>query len=186
VKFPNFIAVLRMMRLEGAKSMTSEDAEREKRKSSPVVSYGNIPGQIKCEEGIDCRLVGFPTNLLYSQLADRETDAVTAKFLFMMCAFDPTRLLADKEFRKKLRAVWYYPDKASYIEDEQTRQMQYTSRKPNTYSITVTWSKVHSRWETRKYKGGDLIRFSFGEDYRLAMWQTTYSGPQYDETLDTE
>jgi hypothetical protein len=43
-----------------------------------------------------------------------------------------------------------------------------------------------SQWETRKYKGGDLIRLRFGKDYGLAMWQTTDSGPQADETLDTE
>ena len=104
----------------------------------------------------------------------------------MMCAFDPARLLADKELRKKVRAVWYYPDKASYMEDEHIRQMHYTSRKPSTYSITVTWNKHQSRWETRKYKGGNLIRLSFGKDYRLAMCQTTHSGPQADETLDTE
>jgi hypothetical protein len=166
--------------------MTSEGAKKEKRASSPVVSYGNLPRQITCDNGVDCRLADFPVNLLYSQLADPETDAVTAKFLLMMCAFDPARLLADKELRKKVRAVWYYPDKASYMEDEHMRQMHYTSRKPSAYSITVTWNKHHDRWETRKYKGGNLIRLSFGKDYRLAMWQTTHSGPQADETLDTE
>ena len=97
--------------------MTSEGAKKEKRASSPVVSYGNLPRQITCDNGVDCRLADFPVNLLYSQLADPETDAVTAKFLLMMCAFDPARLLADKELRKKVRAVWYYPDKASYMED---------------------------------------------------------------------
>ena len=125
-------------------------------------------------------------DVLYSQIADAETDRKTAEFLLMMCAFDPAMLIADKEFRKKVRAVWYYPDKASYTEDEHIRQMQYASRKSSTYSITVTWNKDHDRWETRKHKGGDLIRLSFGKDYDVATWHTTYLGPQADETLDTE
>jgi len=165
--------------------MSSEDAKKEKCESRPVVSYGNIPRQITCNNGVDFRLAGFPANLLYSQLADPETDAVTAKFLLMMCAFDPAGLLADKELCKKVRAVWYYPDKASYIEDEHIRQVQYTSQKPSTYSITVTWNKDHDRWETRKHKGSELIRLSVGKDYKLAMWQTTDLALQTDETLDT-
>jgi len=87
---------------------------------------------------------------------------------------------------KKVRAVWYYPDPASYIEDSHKRQIQYTSRRASEYSITVIWDKDETRWETRKYKGNELVSLAFGKDFNSAMWQTTVIGPQIDEVLDTQ
>jgi hypothetical protein len=104
----------------------------------------------------------------------------------MMCAFDSARLLADKQLCKKVRAVWYHPDPASYIEDEHIRQMQYKSRAASQYSVTITWDKDRGRWETRNYRGYELVRFALGEDYRLAMLHTTWFGPELDEPLDTQ
>ena len=104
----------------------------------------------------------------------------------MMCAFDPAKLLGDKQLCKKVRAVWYYPDPTSYIEDEHKRQMQYKSRKAGEYSITVVWDKDESRWETRKYKGNELVFLAYGKDFNSAMLHTTLLGPQIDEALDTE
>jgi hypothetical protein len=124
VKSPDFIAVLKlMMRLEGAKIMLSNDTTEQQDASGPVRLFGNLPRRIRPNEGADSRLAGFPANLLYSRIADPETDKGTAKFLLMMCAFDPARLLGDEQFRTKVRAVWYYPDAASYIEDAHKRQM---------------------------------------------------------------
>jgi hypothetical protein len=153
---------------------------------SPVCLFGNIPRRIRPDEAVDSRLAGFPVNLLYSQIADPETDRETAKLLLMMCAFDPAKLLGDKELCKKVRAVWYWPDPTSYIEDGHKRQMQYNSRKAGEYSITVIWDKDQSRWETRKYKGDELVSLAIGGDYNSAMRQTTLLGPQLDEALDTQ
>jgi len=116
--------------------MISDDTKTRKDASSPIL-FGYLPRRIQADGGVDSRLAGFPTNLLYSQIADQETDRESAKFLLMMCAFDPAKLLADKQACKKVRAVWYYPDPASYIEDAHQRQMQYTSRKAGEYSVTV-------------------------------------------------
>jgi len=153
--------------------------------SSPVFLFGNVPRPIRPDESVDSRLAGFPANLLYSQISDPETDRETAKLLLMMCAFDPAKLLGDKELCKKVRAVWYWPDPTSYIEDGHKRQMQYNSRKAGEYSITVIWDKDQSRWETRKYKGDELVFLAIGKDYDSAMRQTTLVGPQFDEALDT-
>lgn len=165
--------------------MIPDNTERQKGASNPVSSFGNVPRRIRPGESVDPRLVGFPVNLLYSQIADPETDIETAKFLLMMCAFDQAKLLGDKQLCSKVRAVWYYPDPSSYIEDEHQQQMRYKSRKMGEYSITVVWNKDQSRWETRKYKGNELVRFAFGEDFNSAMRQTTALGPQVDEAPDT-
>lgn len=103
-----------------------------------------------------------------------------------MCAFDSAKLLEDKQLCKKIRAVCYYPDPASYIEDEHIRQMQYKARKVSEYSVTVTWNKCRNRWETRKYRGYELVHFAFGDDYNSAMLRTTAFGPAIDENFDTE
>lgn len=152
---------------------------------SPVFLFGNIPRPIRPDETVDSRLAGFPANLLYSQITDLETERETARLLLMMCAFDPAKLLGDKELCKKVRAIWYWPDPSSYIEDGQKRQMQYTSRKASEYSITVIWDKDQSRWEMRKYKGDELVFLAIGKDYDSAMRQATLLGPQLDEALDT-
>ena len=98
---------------------------------------------------------------------------------------EEARLLGDEQFRTKVRAVWYYPDSASYIEDAHKRQMQYNSRKVSEYSVTVLWNMDETRWETRKYKSNELVLFDFGKDFNSAMWQTTTLGSQIDEVLDT-
>lgn len=134
-----------VMRLEGAKSMIPNDTKTQKEASSPARWFGNLPRRIRPEEGVDPRLAGFPANLLYSQIADPEADTETAKLLLMMCAFDSPRLLGDKKLCKKVRAVWYYPDPASYIENAHKRLMQYRSRKGGDYSITVRWDKDQNR-----------------------------------------
>jgi hypothetical protein len=174
-----------MMRLKGAKIMISDVTKKQKDASSPVIWFGNLPRPIRPDDGVDSRLAGFPANLLYSQIADPETDRETAKFLMMMCAFDPAKLLGDKQLCKKVRAVWYYPDPISYIEDGHKRQMQYKSRKAGEYSVTVVWDKDENRWETRKYKGDELVLLAYGKDFNSAMWHTTALGPQLDEALDT-
>ena len=153
---------------------------------SPVFLFGNIPRPIRPDETVDSRLAGFPANLLYSHIADPETDRETAKLLLMMCAFDPAKLLGDKQLCKKVRAVWYWPDPTSYLEDGHKRQMQYKSRRAGEYSITVMWDKAQSRWETRKYKGDELVCHAIGKDYDSAMRQTTLEGPQLDEAFDTQ
>ena len=53
--------------------MISDDTKRQKDASSPVFWFGNIPRQIRSDDGVDSRLAGFPVNLLYSQIADPET-----------------------------------------------------------------------------------------------------------------
>ena len=166
--------------------MISDNANEQKDASNPVVSFGNIPRQIRSDGGPYSQLAGFPVNLLYSQIANPEIDKETAKFLLMMCAFDSAKFLADKQLCKKVRAVWYYPDAGSYIEDEHLRQMRYKSRKTSQYSITITWDKKRSRWETRKYRGYELVRFAFGEDYNSAMLRTTAFRPMIDESFDTQ
>ena len=165
--------------------MISEDTKKQKLASGPVW-FGNLPRRIRPDEAVDSRLAGFPANLLYSQIADPGTNSETAKFLLMMCAFDPAKLLGDKQLRKKVRAVWYYPDPSSYAEDEYKRQMDYKSRKASEYSITIIWDKAQSRWETRKYKGSQLVLLAFGKDFNSAMWHTTSLGPELDEALDTQ
>jgi hypothetical protein len=186
VKSPDFIAVLKTMRLEGAKIMISDNTNKQKYATNAVVSFGNIPHQIRSDHGVDSRLAGFPVSLLYSQIADPELDKETAKFLLMMCAFDSARLLADKQLCKKVRAVWYYADPASYIEDEHIRQMQYKSRKASEYSVTVAWNKNRGRWETGEYRGYELVRYAFGEDYNTAMLRTTAFAPGVDEAFDVQ
>ena len=119
--------------------MISGDSKKQKDANNAVVSFGNVPHQIRCCDGGDSRLADFPVSLLYSQIADPELDKETANFLLMMCAFDSEKLLGDKQLCKKVRAVWHYPDPASYIEDEHIRQMQYNSRRASQYSVTVTW-----------------------------------------------
>lgn len=104
----------------------------------------------------------------------------------MMCAFDPERLLGDKQLCKQVRAVWYWPDSTSYIEDGHKRQMQYKSRKAGVYTITVEWNKDETRWETRKYKCNKLVLLAYGKDFNATMWQTTLPGPNPDEVLDTQ
>ena len=64
--------------------------------------------------------------------------------------------------------------------------MQYRSRKGGDYSVTVIWDNGQNRWETRKYKGDDLVLLAFGKNFNSAMWQTTALGPQLDEELDTQ
>jgi hypothetical protein len=147
---------------------------------------GNIPRQFRPDDSHDFRLVGFPVNLLYSEIADRTTDKETANLLLMMCAFDPVKLLNDEQLRNKVRAVWYWCDPASYIEDDHKRQMEYRSRKSNPYSVSVMWNKVENRWETRKHKSDKLICLASGTDFNSAMMHTTLRGPEPDETLDTQ
>jgi hypothetical protein len=60
------------------------------------------------------------------------------------------------------------------------------SRKAGEYSITVAWDKDESRWETRKYKGNELVFLAYGKDFNSAMWHTTLLGPQLDEAVDTQ
>ena len=165
--------------------MISEDTKTRKDSSSPIW-FGNLSRRIQADGGVDSRLAGFPANLLYSQIADPKTDTQTAKLLLMMCAFDPAKLLGDKQLCKNVRAVWYYPDPSSYAEDEYKRQMDYKSRKASEYSITIRWDKVQSRWETHKYKGNELVLLAYGKDFNSAMWHTTALGPQLDESLDTQ
>ena len=166
--------------------MISDDTNEQKDPSNAGISFGNIPHQIRSGDGGDSRLADFPVSVLFSQIADPEIDKETANFLLMMCAFDSAKLLADKQLCKKVRAVWYFADPASYIEDEHIRQMQYKSRKASQYSVTVTWDKDRGRWETRKFKGCVSVRYAFGEDYRSAMLRTTAFGPELDEPLDTQ
>ncbi len=59
--------------------------------------------------------------------------------------------------------------------------MQYKSRKASEYSITVVWDKDQNRWETRKYKGNELVCLAFGKDFNSAMWQTTALGFRLDD-----
>ena len=68
--------------------MVLDNTNKQKDGSNAVVSFGNIPRQIRSDDEADSRLTGFPTSLPYSQIADPETDNETAKFLLMMCAFD--------------------------------------------------------------------------------------------------
>ena len=166
--------------------MISNDTNEQKDASSPVRWLGNLPRRIRPDEGVDPRLAGFPANLLYSQIVDRETDTENAKFLLMMCAFDPARLLGDEQFRTKVRAVWHYLGPASYIEDAHKRQIQYRCRKANEFSVTVVWDKVQDRWETRKYRGEELVLLAFGTDFNSTVWHTTALGPELDEALDTQ
>lgn len=166
--------------------MISHDTHRQRDAGSPASLLGNVPERFQPDDVANSQLAGFPVNLLYSQIADPKTDMETAKFLLMMCAFDPATLLGDKRLCKKVRAVWYYPDRATYIEDGHKRQMQYRSRKGGDHSITVSWDKDQNRWETRKYKGDELILLACGKDFNSAMWQTTAFGPQIDEVLDTQ
>lgn len=88
----------------------SDVTEKQKGASSPAIWFGNLPRPIRPDDGVDSRLAGFPANLLYPQIADPGTDRETAKFLLMMCAFDPAKLLRDNQLCKKVRAAWYYPD----------------------------------------------------------------------------
>jgi hypothetical protein len=147
--------------------MVSEDTKNQKDASSPVFWFGNLPPRIRSDEGVDSRLAGFPANLLYSQIADSEMDREKAKLLLMTCAFDPAKLLADTRLCKKVRAVWYYPDPTSHIEYPHKRQMQYKSRNASEYSITVDWDKDQDRWETRKYKGNELVCLAFAKDFNI-------------------
>lgn len=133
--------------------MTLDNTSKQKNASNAVISFGNVLHQIRSDYGNGSPLAGFPVSLLYSQIADPELGKETVRFLLMMCAFDSARLLADKQLCKKVRAVWYYPDPAIYIEDEHVRQMQYRSRTVSEYSITVTWDKERGRWETCKFEG---------------------------------
>ena len=165
--------------------MISDDTKTRKVASSQVL-FGNLPRRIQADGGVDSRLAGFPANLLYSQIADPETDRETAKFLLMMCAFDPARLLGDEQFRTKVRAVWHYLGPASYIEDAHKRQIQYRCRKASEFSVTVVWDKVQDRWETRKYRGEELVLLAFGTDFNSTVWHTTALGPELDEALDTQ
>ena len=68
--------------------MISNNTNKQKGASNAVVSFGNIPHQIRGGDGGDSRLAGFPVSLLYSKIADPELDKETANFLLMMCAFD--------------------------------------------------------------------------------------------------
>jgi hypothetical protein len=52
--------------------MTPDDTKKQKDASGAVVSFGNIPHQIRSDDGGDSRLAGFPVSLLYSQTADTE------------------------------------------------------------------------------------------------------------------
>ena len=166
--------------------MNPYDTQTQKGRISQRCWFGNPPRRIQPDESVDPRLAGFPANLLYARIADPEIDGKTAKFLLMMCAFDPARLLGDEQFRTKVRAAWYYRDPTSYIEDAHKRQMQYKSRKASEYSVTVAWDKDQIRWETRNYRSNELMCFVFGEGFNSAMWQTTAFGPQPDEPLDTQ
>jgi hypothetical protein len=164
--------------------MISDNSNEQNDPSNAVISFGNVPHQIQGDDGGGSQLAGFPVNLLYSQIANPEIDKETAKFLLMMCAFDSAKFLADKQLCKKVRAVWYFPDPVSYIEDEHITQMRYKSRKASHYSVTITWDKDQNRWETRKYKGEEMVCFAFGEDYSSAMLRTTKFGPKVDEAFD--
>jgi hypothetical protein len=77
VKSPGFIAVLQVMRLEGAKNHGFNNTNNQNRASNTVVSFGNIPHQIRTDDGGDSGLAGFPVSLLYSQTADPELDKET-------------------------------------------------------------------------------------------------------------
>ena len=85
--------------------MNSYGTQRQKDPSNSVCWFGNLPRRILPDEGLDPRLASFPPNLLYSQIADPETDGETAKILLMMCAFNPAKLFADEQLCKKVRAV---------------------------------------------------------------------------------
>lgn len=77
--------------------MISDVTKRQKNVNSPVFLFGNLTRPIRRDDGVDSRLAGFPANLLYSQVPDPHTNRETAKLLFMMCAYDPAKLLGDKQ-----------------------------------------------------------------------------------------
>ena len=59
--------------------MITNDTKKQGDTGSPAFLLGNLPKRFQPDDGVDSRLVGFPVNLLYSQIADPKEFLGTAR-----------------------------------------------------------------------------------------------------------
>jgi hypothetical protein len=92
------------------------------------------------------------------------------------------RVRSERPFEPpQVTEVSYWPDLASFIEDEDTRQMVYFTCGPSPYSVRVVYDKRTGAWETCKYRDYKLVRQCADTVYERVMLETTASGPEWDE-----
>lgn len=75
----------------------------------------------------------------------------------------------------------YWPDLATLVEDEHTRQLMYYPCGPSPYSLLVVFGKPACTWQTFKFKDAELVGYSQGESFEQAMANAMLLGPQPDE-----
>jgi hypothetical protein len=134
--------------------MTTRRATRE-----PTTFIANIPVQIQAEWDPDyAHLAGFPLNIVYTGLRNSEG-----------------------QDQPRPAAACYWLDPGTYREDEQRREMLYVPREASPYSVRVTVRKDTGTWETRKYRGQELVCAASGPNFKTAMLHTTLAGLESDE-----
>jgi hypothetical protein len=52
----------------------------------------------------------------------------------------------------------------TFREDSQQKEMCYFTKPKNGYFVRVAFEKDTGRWQTKKFKGKELIRSAFGSD----------------------
>ena len=124
------------------------------------IFVGFIPQQIEAnrEDKYGACLTGFPVNIYYARVPESHNGN----------PFQST-------------SVCYYYDPLTFEEDEESKRLKYYPRHRSPYWVLVVYRKQTGIWETFKYRGGELVRRSFGRDFRNALFYTTFGGPELDE-----
>ncbi len=124
------------------------------------VLVGFIPRQIEAsrEDEYGACLAGFPVNIYYARVPEVHN---------------------GNPFQSTI--VCYDYDPLTFEEDEESKRMAYYPRHRSPYWVLVVYRKQAGIWETFKYRGSELVRRSFGRDFRNALFYTTFGGPEVDE-----
>ena len=124
------------------------------------IFVGFIPRQIEAsrEDQDGACLAGFPVNIYYARVSESHNG-------------NPSQSTS----------VCYYYDPLTFEEDEESKRIAYYPRHRSPYWVLVVYKKKTGIWETFKYRGSELVRRSFGRDFRNALIYTTFGGPEVDE-----
>jgi len=84
---------------------------------------------------------------------------------------------------KEAGTIYYWPDLATFVEDELTIQMMYYRSTRSAYSLQVIFHKTSQGWTTLKYRDYTLTRWSQGETFTSAMQNAIAWGVEPEEEL---
>ncbi len=121
-----------------------------------------VPRQIRVEDSPrHAHLAGFPVNVVYTRIDLSKTAHALPR----------------------VSASIYWPDVATYWEDDETRALHYRPREESPYSVHVTSEKATRSWAVFKLRGTAIVARSRGADFRGAMLNATLVGVADDEPI---